>query len=65
VKLSNREIDFLSRVVTGKHLPPADREEDRTRQKMRRAGLAEVVKNPRRWVITPAGLDAISSEDHK
>ena len=66
--LSERELEFLSRVATGVRLRLADREEDRIRQRMRQAGFAEVVMSPRRWIITPAGRDALRptpSEDQK
>lgn len=59
MKLTEREIDFLDRVATGARLRLADREEDRIRQKLREAGLAKVVTNPRRWVITEAGRQAM------
>ena len=59
MKLTEREIDFLDRVATGARLRLADREEDRIRQRLREAGLAKVVMNPRRWVITDAGRAAL------
>ena len=59
MRLTDRELDFLSRVHVGARLRLADREEDRIRQKMRRAGYAEVLMNPRRWVITPDGRQAL------
>lgn len=59
MKVTEREIDFLDRVATGARLRLADREEDRIRQKLREAGLAKVVMNPRRWVITEAGRQAM------
>jgi len=57
--LTERDLDFLSRVYAGVRLRLADREEDRIRQKVRNLGLAEVVMNPRRWVITDAGREAL------
>ncbi len=54
--LSQDEIDFLMRVKTGRKLKPADRIEDKLRQRLRRKGLVEVLKNPMRWSITEAGV---------
>lgn len=53
--LSEREEDFLLRVKDRTRLRLADREEDKVRQRVRKLGLAEVVMNPRRWVLTPSG----------
>lgn len=61
MNLSDRELDFLSRVASGQRLRLADREEDRIRQRVKKLKLAEVVMNPRRWVITDAGRDALTS----
>lgn len=58
--LTEREKDFLSRVMVGARLRLADREEDKVRQRMRRLGFAEVVMNPRRWVLTEAGRAALA-----
>ena len=63
MKLSNRELDFLRRVRDGERLRLADRDEDKVRQRVRRAGLAEVVMNPRRWVITDAGRAALERSE--
>jgi hypothetical protein len=51
--------EFLERLRDGRRLGLADRVEDRARQKCRRLGYAVVVVNPRRWVITDAGLAAL------
>ncbi|WP_164834488.1 hypothetical protein [Sinorhizobium meliloti] len=59
MKLTDREKDFLSRVKVGARLRLADRDEDKVRQRMRRLGFAEVVMNPRRWVLTEAGRQAL------
>jgi len=59
LKLDRRERDFLQRLWFGQTLRLADREEDRVRQKMRKAGLAVVTKNPRRWELTEAGRAAL------
>lgn len=61
VKLTNEQRDFLERVRDGRRLKSADRSEDRVRQFCRQNGLAEVVANPRRWVITEAGRLALST----
>lgn len=61
MKLDPNERDFLRRVRDGKPLKPADREEDKVRQRMRRFGLAEVLMKPRRWSVTDAGLRALES----
>lgn len=57
--LTEAHVDFLKRVRDGQPLKLASRAEDRIRQSCRRDGLAEVVMNPRRWVITPAGRAAL------
>lgn len=54
-KLNSDELDFLIRVSEGRRLRPADRHEDRFRQRLRKKGLVEVLMNPRRWSVTPAG----------
>ncbi|MDX0007849.1 hypothetical protein GOB40_14020 [Sinorhizobium meliloti] len=59
-ELTEREKDFLSRVKVGARLRLADRDEDKVRQRMRRLGFAEVVMNPRRWVLTEAGRAALA-----
>jgi hypothetical protein len=53
--LALREKAFLRSLIIGARLPTATREEDKARQFCRKHGLAEVVMNPRRWVITDAG----------
>lgn len=53
--LNERDIDLLTRIRDGRNLRPADRFEDRSRQKMRKLGFAQVIVNPRRWIITDAG----------
>lgn len=58
-KLTGGERRFLECVRDGLPLRLADRQEDRLRQKMRRLGLAVVLKQPRRWSVTPAGLAAL------
>ncbi len=58
-RLDRRDRDFLQRLWFGQTLRLADREEDRVRQKMRKAGLAVVMKNPRRWELTEAGRAAL------
>lgn len=60
IVISDEQLDFLERVAAGRRLPLADRKQDRVRQKCRRDGLAEVLMNPRRWVITDLGADALS-----
>ena len=62
MKIDPDERDFLERVRDGRPLRLADRKEDRIRQRMRKYGLAEVVMNPRRWVITDAGRVALQSQ---
>lgn len=60
-KLTALERDFLERLRLGRGLRPAFRDEDRARQKCRRAGLAIVIQNPRRWELTDAGLAALNA----
>lgn len=62
VKLTSEQQDFLERVRDGRRLKFADRAEDRVRQLCRQNGLAEVVMNPRRWTLTPAGRAALSTK---
>ncbi len=59
MKLDPNERDFLLRVRDDRRLKPADREEDKIRQRMRRFGLAEVLTKPRRWSVTDAGRRAL------
>ncbi len=61
-KLSKAQRDFLEGVGYGRPLRHADRAEDRVRQWCRRNGLAEVVRNPRRWVLTEAGRAALKDQ---
>lgn len=53
--LDPAEREFLECVRDGRPLGLADRAQDRVRQRCRNSGLAKVVKNPRRWVLTEAG----------
>lgn len=62
MKLDPNERDFLLRVRDGHTLRPADRKEDKIRQRMRRYGLAEVLMKPRRWSLTEAGRVALEAE---
>ena len=59
-ELTPREREFLFRLHINMPLRMADREEDRARQSCRRAGLAVVLRQPRRWKITDKGREAIS-----
>lgn len=61
-----RERDFLERVRDGRKLRPADDREDAIRQRVRKRGLAAVVKDPkRRWIITDAGRTELKKEPGK
>lgn len=60
--LTSEERDFLERVRDGRVLKLADRAQDLVRQACRRRGLAEVVMTLRRWVITPAGRQALEHQ---
>jgi len=62
MKLTAHEIEFLQAVLTGTRLPLADRKQDRVRQRVRKMRLAEVVMNPRRWVITESGRSALTEK---
>lgn len=64
MKLTEREKQFLVRVKDGERLRLADREEDKARQRVRKLGLAEVVMNPRRWVVTRQGWAYFASDDY-
>lgn len=59
--LTGAEHEFLRRIATGERLGLADRAADKVRQKMRRQGFAEVVQNPRRWVLTEKGAQALAT----
>lgn len=59
--INERERDFLQRVADGKALRLADRQEDRLRQRMRKAGFVEVLSKPRRWAITETGRQALET----
>jgi hypothetical protein len=61
-KLNIDELDFLQRVRDGRRLRLADRYQDRVRQRMRRAGLVEVLMEPRRWSITDLGRRALGEQ---
>lgn len=62
-RLTPRERDFLERVRDLRPLQLADRRQDRIRQRLRKRGLAAVVMNPRRWVVTEAGMAALADQD--
>lgn len=62
MKLTAEHLDFLKRVRDGRPLKVADRAQDKVRQYCRRHGLASVQKEPRRWVILPAGRNALDRE---
>jgi len=55
--LSHIEKAFLRRVCDGQPLAPANRVEDRARQRLRKLGLVHVAKNPRRWEALPLGVE--------
>lgn len=64
-KLTKAHTGFMQLLVSGplsrKNLPPViDREEDRGRQALRKAGLTVYVDGVG-WDITPAGREALSS----
>lgn len=59
MKLTKAQSEFLRRLRDYRPLAVADRAEDRARQFCRRNGLAEVIKNPRRWAITESGRAAL------
>lgn len=58
--MNDEELDFILRVAKGAPLRLADRGQDRIRQKVRKEGYAEVVMNPRRWVLTAKGWAAFN-----
>ncbi|MDW9528090.1 helix-turn-helix domain-containing protein [Sinorhizobium meliloti] len=60
--LSAEEIEFLRRISIGQSLKSGktkDRSQERPRARMRNAGFAEYSERSRRWLITPAGLEAL------
>ena len=59
-RLSHEQADFLGRVCERRGLNLANRAEDRVRQSVRRLGLVEVLKGPRRWVATDTGLSVFA-----
>ena len=65
VKLTKDELRFLEDVRCRRRPGVADRVADRMRQRLRKAGIVEVVMNPRRWQLTDKGralLDALKEE---
>ena len=60
--LTDRERDFLIRLRERQALRPADRDEDKVRQRCRRAGLAYFGGSPCRWHISDAGCAALAAE---
>ncbi|RVH21456.1 hypothetical protein CN216_00665 [Sinorhizobium meliloti] len=61
-ELSLEELEFLQLIRDGKPLPSGvakDRSQERPRARMRNIGFAEYSERLRRWVITPAGLEAL------
>lgn len=62
MKLTKDQAEFLQRIMNGKHPGLADRKADKARQFCRRNGLATIVMNPRRWVITDAGHKALEGQ---
>lgn len=59
------ELDFLMRLRNGKPLKSSgakDRSQERPRNRMKNVGFAEFCKKAQRWVITPAGLEALKRE---
>lgn len=66
IDLSPEEIDFLQRVRSGQPLKSGgakDRALERPRARMRNAGFAEFSKRFHRWVITPAGSEALKQAE--
>ncbi|RAL98687.1 hypothetical protein [Agrobacterium sp. MS2] len=62
MKLRDEHLQFLIRLANGQHPGIADNAADKVRQFCRRNGLAECVMNPRRWVITEAGRNALKEK---
>ncbi|TPW26842.1 hypothetical protein [Pararhizobium mangrovi] len=60
--INDLELDFLRRLRDSQPLASPDRKEDRARQRCRKMGLAEVVMNPPRWIITDRGRNVL--EEH-
>lgn len=60
-EVTERELDFLRRVSRFETFRFTDREEDRTRQRMRKLGYVRFDGLFRRWEITPAGADVAIS----
>ncbi|RVG88690.1 helix-turn-helix domain-containing protein [Sinorhizobium meliloti] len=61
-ELSRDELEFLRFIRDRKPLPSGvakDRSQERPRARMRNIGFAEYSERLRRWVITPAGLEAL------
>lgn len=63
MNLTEKQREFLERLRDDRTLAIADREEDRARQACRKAGLAECVMSPRRWVITAAGRACLQDKE--
>lgn len=60
ITLTHLEREFLMTLRRGEKVRGSERPEDRARQRMRKLGFAKVVMNPRRWVITQDGIQALS-----
>jgi hypothetical protein len=63
-KMGIREMEFMRRVRDGLPLAPADRYEDRCRQRLRKSGLVEVLMKQRRWSLTEAGRLSLDEATH-
>lgn len=61
--LTDDHMEVLRRLRDGRHLPIADRKQDRVRQSLRKAGMIQCVMNPRRWVLTDFGQSILSKAE--
>lgn len=62
MNLTGEQGEFLECVRDGGSLKLAERKDDPVRQFCQRKGVTSVLVNPRRWVITTRGRDALGKE---
>lgn len=62
MKLDSEQRSFLKALTSGDRPPPANRRQDRVRQKLQRLGLAKFDHCAWRWLITDAGRRALSEQ---
>jgi hypothetical protein len=64
-RLTSEESDFLNRVDTHMGLRPADRSQDKLRQRLRRDGFVFFDRSTGHWELTPTGRAALARSEEK